>query len=57
MEKAAELRAMMEKQFGTKFIEVDKAKFIRAARPAIERIAAEQWAPDVKDLLKEIGGW
>lgn len=57
VEKAAELRAMMEKQSGTKFIEVDKAKFIQAARPAIERIAAQQWAPEVKDLLKEIGGW
>jgi tripartite ATP-independent transporter DctP family solute receptor len=56
VEKAAELRAMMEKS-GTKFIEVDKAKFIRAARPAIERIAAEQWAPEVKDLLREVGGW
>ena len=56
-EKAAELRSMMEKQFGTKFIEVDKQKFIQAARPAIERIAAQQWAPEVKDLLKEIGAW
>ncbi len=28
-----------------------------AARPAIEKIAAEQWAPEVKDLLKEIGAW
>jgi tripartite ATP-independent transporter DctP family solute receptor len=56
-EKAAELRANMEKQYGTKFIEVDKQKFIRAARPAIERIAAQQWAPEVKDLLKEIGAW
>ena len=57
VEKAAELRAIMEKQHGVKFIEVDKAKFIRAARPAIERIAAQQWAPEVKDLLKEIGAW
>ena len=57
VEKAAELRTMMEKQYGTKFIEVDKAKFIRAARPAIERIADQQWAPEVKGLLKEIGGW
>jgi TRAP-type transport system periplasmic protein len=56
-EKAAELRAIMEKQFGVKFIEVDKPKFIQAARPAVERIAAQQWAPEVKDLLKEIGGW
>jgi hypothetical protein len=36
---------------------VDKPKFTQAARPAIERIAAEQWAPEVKDLLKEIGAW
>ncbi|HEX7630090.1 MAG TPA: TRAP transporter substrate-binding protein, partial [Candidatus Methylomirabilis sp.] len=56
VEKAAELRAMMEK-FGTKFIEVDKPKFIQAARPAIDRIASQQWAPEVKDLLKEIGAW
>jgi tripartite ATP-independent transporter DctP family solute receptor len=56
-EKAAELRSIMEKQYGIKFIEVDKAKFIQAARPAIERIAAQQWAPEVKDLLKEVGGW
>jgi tripartite ATP-independent transporter DctP family solute receptor len=57
VEKAAELRAIMEKQYGVKFIEVDKPKFTQAARPAIERIAAEQWAPEVKDLLKEIGAW
>jgi len=56
VEKAAELRAMMEK-FGTKFIEVDKPKFIQAARPAIDRIANQQWAPEVKDLLREIGAW
>ncbi|MCX5732916.1 MAG: TRAP transporter substrate-binding protein [candidate division NC10 bacterium] len=57
VEKAAELRAIMEKQYGVKFIEVDKPKFTQAARPAIERIATEQWAPEVKDLLKEIGAW
>ena len=56
-EKAAELRSMMEKQYGVKFIEVDKAKFIQAARPAIDQIATQQWAPEVKDLLKEIGAW
>lgn len=56
-EKAAELRAIMEKQSGTKFLPVDKPKFIQAARPAIERIAAQQWAPEVKDLLKESGNW
>jgi tripartite ATP-independent transporter DctP family solute receptor len=56
-EKAAELRSIMEKQYGVKFIEVDKAKFIQAARPAIDRIATQQWAPEVKDLLKEIGAW
>jgi tripartite ATP-independent transporter DctP family solute receptor len=57
VEKAAELRAIMEKQYGVKFIEVDKPKFTQAARPAIERIAAQQWAPDVIDLLKEINAW
>jgi tripartite ATP-independent transporter DctP family solute receptor len=57
VEKAAELRAIMEKQYGVKFIEVDKPKFTQAARPAIERIAAEQWAPEVKDLLREINAW
>ena len=57
VEKAAELRAIMEKQYGVKFIEVDKPKFTQAARPAIERIANEQWAPEVKDLLKEINAW
>ena len=56
-EKAAELRSIMEKQYGIKFIEVDKQKFIQAARPAIDRIATQQWAPEVKDLLKEIGAW
>jgi len=56
-EKSAEQRAIMEKQHGVKFVEVDKAKFTQAARPAIERIAAQQWAPEVKDLLKEIGAW
>jgi tripartite ATP-independent transporter DctP family solute receptor len=57
VEKAAELRAIMEKQYGVKFIEVDKPKFTQAARPAIERIATQQWAPEVKDLLKEINAW
>ena len=57
VEKAAELRAIMEKQYGVKFIEVDKPKFTQAARPAIERIANEQWAPEVKDLLREINAW
>jgi TRAP-type transport system periplasmic protein len=56
-EKAAQLRSIMEKQYGIKFIEVNKAKFIQAARPAIDRIASQQWAPEVKDLLKEIGAW
>jgi len=56
-EKSAEQRAIMEKQYGVKFIEVDKPKFTQAARPAIEKIAAQQWAPEVKDLLKEIGAW
>ena len=57
-EKAAELRAIMEKQYGVKFVDVDKAKFIQLARPAIERIATQQWAPEVKGLLKEVApGW
>ena len=57
-EKAAELRATMEKQYGVKFVDVDKAKFIQLARPAIEKIAAEQWAPEVRPLLKEVApGW
>ena len=55
-EKAAELRANMEKNHGVKFIEVDKQKFIAAARPAIDRIASEQWAPEVKGMLQEIVG-
>jgi tripartite ATP-independent transporter DctP family solute receptor len=57
VEKAAELRAIMENQYGVKFIEVDKPKFIQAARPAIDQIATQQWAPEVKDLLREIGAW
>jgi TRAP-type C4-dicarboxylate transport system substrate-binding protein len=57
VEKAAELRAIMEKQYGVKFVEVDKPKFTQAARPAIERIASQQWAPEVVDLLKEINAW
>jgi len=57
-EKATELRAIIEKQYGVKFVEVDKAKFIQMARPAIEKIAAEQWAPEVRTLLKEVApGW
>jgi len=57
-EKAAELRAIMEKQYGVKFVDVDKSKFIQLARPAIEKIANEQWAPEVKGLLKEVApGW
>jgi tripartite ATP-independent transporter DctP family solute receptor len=55
-EKANALRATMEKNHGVKFIEVDKPKFIAAARPAIDRIADQQWAPEVKGMLKEIVG-
>jgi TRAP-type transport system periplasmic protein len=56
-EKAAQLRATMEKQYGVKFLEVDKPKFTQAARPAVEKIAAQQWAPEVKGMLQEIGAW
>jgi tripartite ATP-independent transporter DctP family solute receptor len=56
-EKTAELRGLMEKKHGVQFVTVDKQKFFQAARPAIDRIAAQQWAPEVKDLLKEILGW
>jgi tripartite ATP-independent transporter DctP family solute receptor len=54
VEKANALRANMEKNHGVKFIEVDKQKFIAAARPAIDRIADQQWAPEVKGMLREI---
>jgi tripartite ATP-independent transporter DctP family solute receptor len=53
-EKSTELRAIMEKNHGVKFIEVDKQKFIAAARPAIDRIADQLWAPEVKGMLQEI---
>jgi tripartite ATP-independent transporter DctP family solute receptor len=56
-EKTAELRAIMEKKHGVQFVTVDKQKFFQAARPAIDRIAAQQWAPEVKDLLKQILSW
>jgi hypothetical protein len=46
----------MEKSHGVKFLEVDKKPFIAAARPAIDRIAAEQWAPEVKGMLQQILG-
>jgi tripartite ATP-independent transporter DctP family solute receptor len=52
-EKSAELRKTMEAKHGVQFVPVDKSKFFGAARPAVERIAAEQWAPEVKALL----GW
>ncbi|RPI00375.1 MAG: hypothetical protein EHM71_17470 [Zetaproteobacteria bacterium] len=39
-----------------KFVDVDKPKFIAAARPAIDRIADQQWAPEVKGMLREIVG-
>lgn len=55
-ERTAELRSTMEKKHGVQFVTVDKQKFFQAARPAIDRIAAQQWAPEVKDLLKEILG-
>jgi tripartite ATP-independent transporter DctP family solute receptor len=55
-EKSNELRAIMEKNHGVKFIEVDKQKFIAAARPAIDRIADQLWAPEVKGMLQEIVG-
>jgi tripartite ATP-independent transporter DctP family solute receptor len=56
VEKANGLRATMEKNHGVKFIEVDKQKFIAAARPAIDRIADQLWAPEVKGMLQEIVG-
>ena len=52
-EMTAELRRTMETKYGVQFVTVDKNKFFGAARPAVERIAAEQWAPEVKGLL----GW
>ncbi len=55
-EKSNELRATMEKNYGVKFVEVDKQKFIVAARPAIDRIATELWAPEVKGMLQDIVG-
>ena len=55
--KSAELRSILEKKHGVQFVTVDKSKFFGTARPAVERIAAQQWAPEVKDLLKEILGW
>jgi tripartite ATP-independent transporter DctP family solute receptor len=51
--KSAELQKTMESKYGVQFVVVDKAKFFGAARPAVERIATEQWAPEVKGLL----GW
>jgi tripartite ATP-independent transporter DctP family solute receptor len=56
-EKSAELRNILEKKHGVQFVTVDKSKFFGTARPAVERIAAQQWAPEVKDLLKQILGW
>jgi tripartite ATP-independent transporter DctP family solute receptor len=56
-EKSAELRSILEKQHRVQFVNVDKQKFFGGARPAIDRIAAQQWAPEVKDLLKDILGW
>jgi len=56
VEKANGLRATMEKNHGVKFMEVDKQKFIAAARPAIDRIADQLWAPEVKGLLQQIVG-
>lgn len=54
--KSDQLRAAMEKSHGVKFIEVDKQAFIKAARPAIDRLAAQLWAPEVKGMLEEIVG-
>jgi tripartite ATP-independent transporter DctP family solute receptor len=56
-EKTAELRSIMQTKHGVQFVTVDKQKFFQAARPAIDRIATQQWAPEVKDLLKELLGW
>jgi len=56
-QKSAALRATMEKQHGVQFITVDKQKFFSAAKPAVDRIADQQWAPEVKGLLKEILGF
>jgi TRAP-type transport system periplasmic protein len=56
VQKANELRSTMEKNHGVKFVDVDKPKFIAAARPAIDRIADQQWAPEVKGMLREIVG-
>ncbi len=55
-EKSAQLQATMEKDHGVKFIQVDKKPFIAAARPAVDRIASEQWAPEVKGMVQEILG-
>lgn len=46
----------MVEEYGVEVIEPDKEAFFSAARPAIEKIAQREWAPEVEDLLQEILG-
>lgn len=49
-----EAREFLKSQ-GMVFIEVNKEEFAAAARPEIQKIAEEAWAPEVREWLKEKG--
>ena len=54
--KAAEQVVEMQKKYGVQIIFPNKHAFFEAAKPAINQIMKEKWAPEVKGYLAEILG-
>ncbi len=52
--KSQEQLEEMIQDYGVEVIEPDKDAFFSAARPAIQEIAASQWAPEVQGYLDDI---
>jgi TRAP-type C4-dicarboxylate transport system substrate-binding protein len=49
----AKLEEMID-EYGVEVIQPDKKAFFDAAKPAIEKISKEEWAPEVAGYLNEI---
>jgi len=52
----AKLFVKLQKEYGMQVIVPDKYEFFEAAKPAINRIIKEQWAPEVTEYLEEVLG-
>jgi tripartite ATP-independent transporter DctP family solute receptor len=55
-ENIAKLFVELQKDYGMQVIIPNKYEFFEAAKPAINRIMKEQWAPEMKEYLEEVLG-